>query len=103
MKFLLSIALGALTAIGATLIHPSIPPLGVIVAITATYVLIWWIGRHYGKRRYRIYALLAWIFVIMRAGSFGVGQELLIQGDTAGSALLTLGFVAGLLAIFRKF
>jgi len=38
----------------------------------------------------------------MRAGSFGVGQELLIQGDTAGSALLTLGFVAGLLAIFRK-
>ena len=30
MNFLLSIALGALTALGATLIHPSIPPLGVI-------------------------------------------------------------------------
>jgi hypothetical protein len=102
VKVLLSLALGAATALGATLIHPSIPPVGAIVAIVTTYVLIWWIGRHYGKRRYRIYALFAWIFVIMRAGTFGVGQELLIQGDTAGSALLTLGFVAGLLAIFRK-
>lgn len=102
MKVLLSLALGVATALGATLIHPSIPPVGAIVAIVTTYVLIWWIGRHYGKRRYRIYALIAWIFVIMRAGTFGVGQELLIQGDTAGSALLTLGFVAGLLAIFRK-
>lgn len=102
MKVLLSLALGVATALGATLIHPSIPPVGAIVAIVTTYVLIWWIGRHYGKRRYRIYALIAWIFVIMRAGTFGVGQELLIQGDTAGSALLTLGFVAGLVAIFRK-
>jgi hypothetical protein len=102
VKILFSFILGTFTAIGATLIHPSIPPVGATVAIVATYVLIWWIGRHYGKRRYRIYALIAWIFVIMRAGSFGVGQELLIQGDTFGSALLTLGFVAGLLAIFRK-
>jgi hypothetical protein len=102
MKFLLSLALGALTAIGATLIHPSLPPLGIFLAIISTYVLIWWIGRHFGKRRYRIYALIAWIIVIMRAGSFGVGQELLIQGDTSGSLLLTIGFVAGLLAIFRK-
>ena len=102
MKVLLSLALGVATALGATLIHPSIPPVGAIVAIVTTYVLIWWIGRHYGKRRYRIFALIAWIFVIMRAGTFGVGQELLIQGDTAGSALLTLGFVAGLVAIFRK-
>jgi hypothetical protein len=102
VKVLLSLALGVATALGATLIHPSIPPVGAIVAIVTTYVLIWWIGRHYGKRRYRIYALIAWIFVIMRAGTFGVGQELLIQGDTAGSALLTLGFVAGLVAIFRK-
>lgn len=102
MKIFLSLLLGSLTAIGATLIHPSIPPIGAIVAVLSTYVFIWWIGRHYGKRRYRIYALIAWIVVIMRAGSFGVGRELLIQGDSAGSALLTLGFFAGLLAIFRK-
>jgi hypothetical protein len=64
--------------------------------------MIWWVGRYCGKRRYRFYALAAWFLVIARAGSFGAGQELLIQGDNAGSALLTLGFLAGVAALFRK-
>jgi hypothetical protein len=40
--------------------------------------------------------------VIVRAGSFGVGQELLIQGDNAGSALLLIGFLLGIFAAVRK-
>ena len=102
MKFLSSIALGAATALGATLIHQTLPPLGVSLGIFTTYVMVWWVGRYAGKRRYRLFALAAWFLVIARAGSFGVGQELLIQGDSAGSALLTLGFLAGFVAIFRK-
>ncbi|MFZ9099737.1 MAG: hypothetical protein ACO20U_00135 [Candidatus Planktophila sp.] len=102
MKFLYSIALGAATALGATLIHQTLPPLGVSLGIFTTYVMVWWVGRYAGKRRYRLFALAAWFLVIARAGSFGVGQELLIQGDSAGSALLTLGFLAGFVAIFRK-
>lgn len=102
MKFLYAIALGAATALGATLIHQTLPPFGVTLGIITTYVMIWWVGRYSGKRRYRIYALAAWFIVIARAGSFGAGQELLIQGDNAGSALLTLGFFAGVAALFRK-
>lgn len=102
MKFLYAIALGAATALGATLIHQTLPPFGVVLGIITTYVMIWWVGRYSGKRRYRIYALAAWFIVIARAGSFGAGQELLIQGDNAGSALLTLGFFAGVAALFRK-
>ena len=102
MKFLYAIALGAATALGATLIHQTLPPFGVALGIFTTYVMIWWVGRYCGKRRYRVFALTAWFFVIARAGSFGAGQELLIQGDNAGSALLTLGFFAGVAALFRK-
>lgn len=102
MKFLYAIALGAATALGATLIHQTLPPLGVVLGIFTTHVMIWWVGRYCGKRRYRFYALVTWFFVIARAGSFGAGQELLIQGDNAGSALLTLGFFAGVAALFRK-
>jgi hypothetical protein len=40
--------------------------------------------------------------VISIAGSFGVGEELLIQGDNQGSALLTIGFVAGVVAVLRN-
>ena len=102
MKFLYAITLGAATALGATLIHQTLPPFGVALGIFTTYVMVWWVGRYAGKRRYRIYALAAWFAVVVRAGSFGTGQELLIQGDNAGSALLTLGFLAGIAALFRK-
>jgi len=102
VKFLYAIALGVATALGATLIHQTLPPFGVALGIFTTYVMIWWVGRYCGKRRYRFYALAAWLVLIIRAGSFGSGQELLIQGDNAGSALLTLGFLAGVAALFRK-
>jgi len=102
MKFLFSLAFGALIAISATLIHQTLPPLGVIVGIFATYLGIWFIGRKYGKRRYKFYALVAWLVVIARAGSFGACNELLIQGDNPGSALLMIGFLAGLIAVMPR-
>lgn len=102
MKTLFSFFFGAFIAIAATLIHQSIPPFGVAIAIISTYTAIWWIGRRYGKKRYKFIALFAWLIVIIRAGTFGAGQELLIQGDNAGSALLFIGFLAGLLAALKK-
>jgi hypothetical protein len=102
MKSLFSLIFGAFIAIAATLIHQSIPPLGLAIAIISTFTAIWWIGRRYGKKRYKFLALFAWLLVIIRAGTFGVGQELLIQGDNAGSALLFIGFLSGLLAALKK-
>jgi uncharacterized membrane protein (UPF0136 family) len=102
MKFVFSLLFGACVAVAATLIHQTIPPFGVIVAIIATYVAIRYIGRRYGKRRYKFYALVGWFAVILRAGSFGVGNELLIQGDNPGSALFTLGFLTALIATLPR-
>ena len=102
MKFLSSLLFGALVAISATLIHQTLPPLGVAVGIIATYVGIWYMGRRYGKRRYKFYALIAWLIVISKAGSFGAGNELLIQGDNPGSALLMIGFLVGLVAVVPR-
>lgn len=102
MKFLSSLLFGALVAISATLIHQTLPPFGVAVGIIATYIGIWYMGRRYGKRRYKFYALIAWLIVISKAGSFGAGNELLIQGDNPGSALLMIGFLVGLVAVLPR-
>ncbi|MCX6444987.1 MAG: hypothetical protein NTY85_05605 [Actinobacteria bacterium] len=102
MKSLLSLIFGALTATGVTLIHQTLPPFGLMVSLITTFTGIWWVGRYYGKKRYKLWALLGWLIVIVRAGSYGVGQELLIQGDNAGSALLLVGFSLGILAVLRK-
>jgi hypothetical protein len=102
MNFLFSLFFGAAIAVSATLIHQTLPPVGVALGIIATYLGIWYIGRRYGKRRYMFFALAAWLIVISRAGSFGAGNELLIQGDNPGSALLMIGFIAGVLALLRR-
>ncbi len=102
MKTLFSILLGAAVAVSATLIHQTYPPIGVLIGILATYTAIWWVGRFFGKKRYKLAALIAWSLVILRAGSFGPGHELLIQGDNSGTAILTFGFIFGLIAVFRK-
>jgi hypothetical protein len=102
MKLIFSLLFGAATAIAATLIHQTLPPLGVAIAILETYFAIWWLGRFFGKRRYKCVSLIGWFLVIAKAGSFGAGHELLIQGDTVGSSLLTLGFIAGLIALLQR-
>ena len=102
MNFVYAIFIGVTTALSATLIHQTLPPIGAIVAIAASYLAIWWVGRFTGKRRYKFFALISWLAVIAKAGSFGVGNELLIQGDNPGSALLALGFIAGIFAVARR-
>lgn len=102
MKFIYSVFIGVATALSATLIHQTLPPFGSIAAIVASYIAIWWVGRYTGKRLYKFLALMSWLAVIAKAGSFGVGNELLIQGDNSGSALLTLGFIAGIFAVARR-
>jgi len=86
-----SIAVGVVTAVTAILLHQTLPPLGIILGLTATYFGIWSLGRWYGKRALKLIASLTWLAVITRAGTFGAGQELLVQGDGAGSTLLLFG------------
>ena len=102
MYALYSILIGGLSALGAVLIHQTLPPLGVSFAILGSITAIWWVGRYTGKRRYKFLAFSIWVAVIFRAGSFGVGHELLVQGDPQGSALLLIGFIATFFTIFTR-
>lgn len=102
MQFLFSLLFGVAIAVASTLIHQTFPPVGAVIGIFATYIGIWFLGRRYGKRRYKFFGLLGWFFIISKAGSFGVGRELLIQGDNQGSALLTIGFLVGIVALVQR-
>lgn len=99
MKYFYSLAIGALTALAAILIHVSLPPYGVALAITGTGSSIWAVGRIVGGRKYKAVASIGWIAVILRAATFGVGNELLVQGDRPGAALVALGTIALITAI----
>jgi hypothetical protein len=45
-------------------------------------------------------AAITWLVVVVQGATLGVGGELLIQGDLAGSLLILLGTFALVIAIF---
>ncbi|CAB4372015.1 MAG: hypothetical protein F2918_03810 [Actinobacteria bacterium] len=94
MKFLYSVALGILTGIAAVLLHIFYPPIGLILALVGSAATIWAIGRQFGARKYKLLACLAWGFILWRASTFGVGNELLVQGNAQGSALVFVGLIS---------
>jgi hypothetical protein len=102
MRVIISFFLGGATAAIAILLHQSLPPFGVAASIALTYSAIWAIGRHYQSRAMKWASAIGWIVVILRGSSFGVGQELLVQGDGVGSTLLLLGTMTVLLAVAAR-
>ena len=100
MKLIYAVVFGALLGASATLLHLLLFPLGLILGLAATVVGIWAIGRTWRLRKYKVLAAGAWLVVVVQGATLGVGGELLIQGDLAGSLLILLGTFALVLAIF---
>ena len=99
MKYLLSFLVGGLTAAAGVFLHLSYPPAGLILALAGSAATFWSIGRRYGKRRFKVAALLGWIVVVIDATTYGEGGELLVQGDTAGTTFLASAFTIVLVSI----
>jgi hypothetical protein len=99
MKSLRAAILGALLGASATLLHTFFFPIGLIFGLLGTFVGIWAIGRQSRQRRFKILATLFWVVIVVNGATVGVGGELLIQGDLAGSLLVLLGTLTLLLAI----
>lgn len=102
MKTLAALLIGASTAVISILLHQTLPPFGVAVSLLFTYCALWSVGRKFGGRTFKWIACIAWFVVIVRASTFGAGEELLVQGDASGSALLLVGTLAALAAVAAR-
>jgi hypothetical protein len=102
VKILFSLIFGALVSASSILLHQQIPPFGIAMSLLLTYFGIWFIGRKYGSRKYKIFATFAWLATLYKASSFGIGKELLIQGDGRGSTLLFIGAGAAIAAVLAR-
>ncbi|MEY3889955.1 MAG: hypothetical protein RLY62_137 [Actinomycetota bacterium] len=102
MKFLKSVFLGLLVGFSATLLHNIFPPFGLIGAIILTYLGVKVSEQIFIFKRYQIYTSLAWLLVVVRAGSIGFADELLIYGNTSGNVFMIGGFLAILFGFFSK-
>ena len=102
MKLVGSFLWGGTLGAASVLLHSAYVPMGVLLALLGSGVGIWLIGRAWGLRRYKVLAGIAWAFMTLRAGSPGVGGELLVQGNFAGNALVVAGFAMLVIAVTTK-
>ena len=98
MKLLASLAWGIILGAAAVLLHDAYVPFGLVIAILGSSIGVWLVGRMWGRRRYKVATVFVWLALILRAGSLGVGNELLVQGNITGNALVVGGFLV-LLAV----
>jgi hypothetical protein len=99
MKVFASVLAGAAAGVAAIFLHLFLPPFGLALAIIGTFTTIWAVGRRFGKRRYKLFSALGWIFIFSRGASFGNGKEILIQGNSLGNYFLAISFVAIIAAL----
>jgi hypothetical protein len=99
MRTIASLLVGAATGAAAVFLHLFLPPFGIALAVLGTFTSIWALGRRFGKRRFKVIATIAWMFIFSRGASFGNGNEIFIQGDSLGNYFLALSFIAILVAL----
>jgi len=99
MRYLNSILFGAFLGFTATLLHNAWQPVGLIASLVVTYLGIKLLGIKYYYKRFRLLSAISWLAVVLRGSTVGLGDELLIYGNTYGNLFLLLGFITLVLAV----
>jgi len=98
-RFAASLVFGTVIAFFGIVLHNDFPPIGLLLALSETAVGIWMVGRYFGRRIWRFYSLLAWLALVLRAGTNGAGHEILVYGNTYGNLYLAGGLFVSAIAI----
>lgn len=99
MRYLSSIIFGAFLGFTATILHNAWQPAGLIAALMVTYLGIKLLGIKYYFKRFKLLSAISWLAVVLRGASVGLGDELLIYGNTYGNLFLLLGFLTLIFAV----
>ena len=102
MNFLKALFFGALIGFCGVLLHNFTPPFGYITSLILTLLGIKVVGQRFFYLRYQIYAAASWLAVVIRAGTPGNGDEILVYGNTYGNLFLLGGFIAIVTALITR-
>ena len=102
MNFLKSLFFGSLIGFCSVLLHNFTPPFGFLTSLILTFLGIKVVGQRFFYLRYQICAAAAWLAVVIRAGTPGSGDEILVYGNTYGNLFLLGGFIAIVTALISR-
>lgn len=102
LKAIGALFFGAAISFVGVVLHNSFHPFGILLALLTTAIGISFAGQLFGARKFKIIAVIAWLAVALRAGSFGLSHEILIISNLYGNAFLLGGFLIAIFAALKK-
>jgi Family of unknown function (DUF6113) len=100
LRHLLSLLTGAVTGLAAVTVHRELFPAGLVLALAATFAVLWWLRRSPWSHTAASFAL-GWVVVLGVVLAGRPEGDYLIAADLPGYALLAASLVmvlVGLLA-----
>jgi hypothetical protein len=96
-----AILVGIFLAIIGILFHNSFSPIGLIIALLEGGVGFYYFARYFPGRLTHLLAFLSWLSFVYKAASFGVSNEILIEGNRNGFIFLIGGMAANFFGLIR--
>ena len=97
-----SLFLGAVISFIGVVLHNSIQPFGVLLALLTTYIGLNFAGQLFGSRKFKVITVIGWILISLRAGTYGLSQEILIISNLYGNLFLLGGLSIAAFVILKK-
>ena len=93
---------GVVVGLIGVLFHNAYQPVGILLALLTTAVGINFAGQLFGARKFKLIAGIAWLAVALRAGTYGLSDEILIISNLYGNIFLLGGVLFATMAVFKK-
>ena len=93
---------GAVVGLIGVLLHNSYQPVGILLALIMTAVGVNFAGQLFGARKFKVIAAIAWLAVALRAGTYGLSNEILIISNLYGNIFLLGGVLFATIAAIKK-
>jgi hypothetical protein len=103
LRGIAAIASGAILAVIGILFHNSYSPVGLIIALLISGTGFFFFARKYSGRILHLLIFFSWLSVVYKSATFGVSQEILVEGNANGFTFFLGGMIVNFLAlIFAK-
>ena len=98
-NFIRAIFAGAFLGVIGVLFHNSYSPLGLVIALFEGGIGFYYFAKYYPGRVIHFIAFISWLSIVFQAATFGVSNEILIEGNANGFIFFLGGMFSNFLGL----
>lgn len=93
---------GAVISFIGVVLHNSIQPFGLLLALLTTYIGFTFATQLFGSHKFKVITVIGWLLITLRAGTYGLSQEILIISNLYGNLFLLGGVSIAAFTVLKK-